>query len=361
VKHALLHEFMSQNREELLDVAVRKMKQTTPEWPSAELGKGFGIIIDEIIRALQHDAGLAANSPLPGKSEAASRHGADRQARGYAIEKIALDYGAISNAVGEVAAKKDLSFSGREYQVFNQCIDTAAATALEQFWNQAREQRHAEETTRVGFLAHELRNSLASARMAFALLRRGDVGIRSRTADVLDRSLTSLDDTINKTLLAVQLNSRMKPDRARISVKRLLCDVADAAVAERDIVLAVEADESLHVHADPRLLFSAVSNLVQNAIKFTHRGGRIVLRSYRAAASVVIEVEDGCGGLPSGKQEELFAPFVQKGDKHRGLGLGLAITREAIEADGGELSVRNIPDKGCVFTVALRSTSAPSP
>ena len=60
-----------------------------------------------------------------------------------------------------------------------------------------------------------------------------------------------------------------------------------------------------------------------------------------------------CGGLPDGASTELFEPFVQRGTDRSGLGLGLAIVRQAVEAHGGTVAVENLPGRGCVFTVRL--------
>jgi signal transduction histidine kinase len=66
-----------------------------------------------------------------------------------------------------------------------------------------------------------------------------------------------------------------------------------------------------------------------------------------------VEVEDRCGGLPQGNAGELFEPFVQQGENRTGFGLGLAIVKQALEAHGGRVSVRNLPGKGCVFSLDL--------
>jgi signal transduction histidine kinase len=65
----------------------------------------------------------------------------------------------------------------------------------------------------------------------------------------------------------------------------------------------------------------------------------------------MIEVKDECGGLPDGKAEELFRPFEQKSSDRTGLGLGLSISRRAVQANDGTLSVRNIAGVGCIFTI----------
>jgi signal transduction histidine kinase len=348
-----LHEFMATHRQELLPNVLRAVRASAPDGNADDMASGFADLIDEIIRALQHDAGLSEASPLPGKSPAAMWLGSRHQARGYFIARIALDVGAISDCVGALARREGVAFAGHEYQVFNQCIDTATASALEQFWECDREQREHDETERLGLVIHELRNALAGARMAFSVLRGGEVGVRSKTGDVLDRSLRHLEALVGEMEFAVHLSAGAKLEQQQLSVATLIGNVADAAVPERNIRLERRVEQGLMVYADERLLFSAVNNLVQNAFKFTHEGGRILIRASRQGASVLIEVEDECGGLPSGKPEELFAPFVSKGKQRRGLGLGLTITRDAVEAHGGGISLTDLPGKGCVFRLTL--------
>jgi hypothetical protein len=108
------------------------------------------------------------------------------------------------------------------------------------------------------------------------------------------------------------------------------------------------------VNADPQLLASAVMNLLNNAFKFTHTGGRVVLRALRDDRCVHIEVEDECGGIPDGAQE----PFKAFADRRRavdrtGLGLGLSIARKAVRMHGGDIHFRNLPGKGCVFVIEV--------
>jgi C4-dicarboxylate-specific signal transduction histidine kinase len=78
------------------------------------------------------------------------------------------------------------------------------------------------------------------------------------------------------------------------------------------------------------------------------------VRTTVADGLVSIEVEDECGGLPERNAEALFTPFGPRRGKDRtGLGLGLDISRKAVKACGGEIRVRNLPGKGCVFSIEL--------
>lgn len=81
--------------------------------------------------------------------------------------------------------------------------------------------------------------------------------------------------------------------------------------------------------------------------------GHVSLITLAIADRVLIQIEDECGGLPPGEVEHLFRLFEQQGADRTGLGLGLAISRQGVEDSGGVIHVRNLPGRGCVFTVDL--------
>jgi C4-dicarboxylate-specific signal transduction histidine kinase len=82
--------------------------------------------------------------------------------------------------------------------------------------------------------------------------------------------------------------------------------------------------------------------------------------SARATSELVsIDVADECGGLPPGKADELFRPYLQRGVDRSGIGLGLAICLKGAHAIGGDIRVRDLPGTGCVFTVELPRSTPP--
>jgi len=113
------------------------------------------------------------------------------------------------------------------------------------------------------------------------------------------------------------------------------------------------------VSGDWQILAAALANLLQNAFKFTPVNGHISLTVHAESDRVLFDVEDSCGGLPSGRIEDLFQPYSQRGADRSGVGLGLAICQRAAQANGGELRVRNLPGKGCVFTLDLPRKAPP--
>jgi hypothetical protein len=132
-------------------------------------------------------------------------------------------------------------------------------------------------------------------------------------------------------------------------------EIGATVVAQaRGLHLAVTTvDRMVIVEADRPILAAAIANLVQNAFKFTLPGTTVKLRASATTSRVLIEIEDECGGLPSGEAESLLRPFVQKGRDRTGVGLGLSICLKAVKMMAGQLHIRDLPDKGCIFTIDL--------
>jgi signal transduction histidine kinase len=208
----------------------------------------------------------------------------------------------------------------------------------------------------IGFIAHEVRNPLSAARMAFQSLRRTLLSQGGRSVDILDRNLHRTADVIDSALTHVWLKMGVVPRAESILVSDFIREIELDASLEADgktITLIVDVERDLKITGDTRLLRSAVSNLLQNALKFSRAGTQVTLRARQAEGRVLIEIEDACGGLPPGRAEELFAPTVQRADDRSGFGLGLAIALQAANAHNGTVKVRDLPGHGCIFTIDL--------
>ena len=104
-------------------------------------------------------------------------------------------------------------------------------------------------------------------------------------------------------------------ERTALSLTELLAEAvaeSDVYAQTKDIRLGLSVEEGLTVEGDSRLLRSAVTNLLRNAVKFTSHGS-VMIRARRDGMLARVEVEDCCGGLPEGKLASLFQPFVQVG------------------------------------------------
>jgi len=348
-----LYQFLSEKRGEILELCTAKLRDRQPDRDANELLGELPAFLDEVTLAIARENSRSPEDPSVSMgSGPAAELGRQRRRIGFDVQLTVLSLGVISDSVGELGTNGGLSFDAHDYQVFNQCLDDAMATALTEYWKLDREQPANDSMVQLAFFAHELRNSLSGVQMAWRFLAEGHGGLHGRTAKVLERNLQRALDMIGDTLLGAQLTARAPLSLTTVNVAQMLDNIRAAAVPERNVSISVNADPSLEIEADEKVLVSAVNNLVQNAIKFTHDAGAIEVRASQQDNDVSIEVEDECGGLPPGDPQRLFELFVRSSDP-RSTGLGLTIARQAVQAHGGEITVRDLPGKGCVFGIRI--------
>jgi K+-sensing histidine kinase KdpD len=109
----------------------------------------------------------------------------------------------------------------------------------------------------------------------------------------------------------------------------------------------------LIITGDHQLVYSALSNVIQNAIKFTPKDHKIQIRGKRIQKRIVIEVEDECGGLRTKNAKDLFKSYEKINENKSGMGLGLAITQKAVTLNRGTIEARDLPGKGCIFSITF--------
>ena len=349
----MLHEFLTTNREEIIARArAMAVSRTAPRATGGELENGIPLFLTQLVEMLR--------TPGPGFGaeigDSATKHGDDMGRMGFTVGQVVQDYGGLCQAITELAVESGTSISSEEFKTLNGCLDGAVASAVTQFGRQREQSISDQGAEHLGVLAHELRNALNTATLGLGALQSGAVGTSGSTSEVVFRSLTRMRELLDRSLAEVRLKAGLHR-RTDLSVAALIEDVAIAAgveAAHRGLQLTVEpVADDVTIYADAQILVSALSNLLQNAFKFTPAPGHVSLRTHATVDFVKIEIEDACGGLPAGRIEDLFRMFEQRGDDRTGLGLGLAISRQGIEESGGTIRVRDLPGKGCVFTVDL--------
>ena len=164
-----------------------------------------------------------------------------------------------------------------------------------------------------------------------------------------------MQELIDHSLNVARVASGVEARRERVHLKSMIEDaqmVASSEAAEKQVTLKHRVEDA-EVSLDLRLIRSALNNLVRNAVKYSVIGGTVELRARVVNSTITFEVEDSCGGLPKGKVEEAFAPFVRMNKSETGFGLGLAISKQAADAHGGAIRVQNLPGRGCIFVLEL--------
>jgi signal transduction histidine kinase len=359
----MLHDFIAANRDAI--IGRTKGRVGSPPWPSVSthaLEGGLPVFLTQIAETLRLES---AETPFPASAigAAAARHGAELRGNGFDVSQVVHGYGDICHAITELAVERKASITIEEFHTLNRCLDTAIAEAVNEHARSTARARSAGEVERLGHAAHDLRDILNTALLAFHVLRKGTVGIHGSTGAVLGKSLMSLREVVDRALSEVRLTTG-KPRRERLSVVAFIDEIAATGRLHseyRHVQFKVEpVDSGLALEGDPQLLTSAVMNLLHNGFKNTPAGGLVVLRARAEERRLILEVEDECGGFPE-RKGDLFQVFGdRRGSDRSGLGLGLSIARKAMRAHGGDIHIRNIPGKGCVFVIDVPLASEDS-
>ena len=221
-------------------------------------------------------------------------------------------------------------------------------------------------------VSHELRTPLTAIRVV------GEVALRDdRDAAAYRTVIGSMLEEVDR--LSILVDRLLTLSRAQTGEEKLsreivaLADLAEEVVAELG-VLAEEKQQDLRIeaHGGPRtlgdriVLRQAITNLIDNAIKYTPSGGKICVRVLQTAEAAVLEVRDTGPGIPKDVQTHIFDRFSPASAPLRtmraagGWGLGLAIARWAVEANGGTISATS-SSEGSEFRLTLPFAMPPDP
>jgi PAS domain S-box-containing protein len=262
--------------------------------------------------------------------------------------------------------------SGRQYTTSDVAlaIDVArrAAAAVDnaQLYQRLRtEDRRKDEF--LATLAHELRNPLAPLRTGLSLLQGStDRNVVRRTHEIMDRQLTHMVRLIDDLLdLSRVTRGKVQLERARVDLRSM---VGIAIEASRPLIdgaglqLVVRMPETpVIVDGDRMRMSQVLSNLLNNAAKFTERGGAVEVEMSDAGSDVEVRVTDSGIGIPKQMLTHIFEMFAQVGDAgartQSGLGIGLTLVKRLVELHGGQVWAESDgPGRGSAFVIRLPRT-----
>jgi signal transduction histidine kinase len=212
-------------------------------------------------------------------------------------------------------------------------------------------------------LSHELRTPLTSILGYLDLFERGTLGplseIQGHAIDVIGRNAHTLTRQLNNLLYLQEVRSsqlKLAPVTIYDMVLRLVAELQPQAQGA-GLSLEMALEPTMAFPGDAMALEQAVRNLIDNALKFTPRGGYIRVTLEDDPSRIILRVEDSGIGIPAEAQEKVFVPFYQVDSSlarpYPGAGLGLAIVRHVIAAHGGQVTVRSAPGSGSTFAVVL--------
>ncbi len=214
----------------------------------------------------------------------------------------------------------------------------------------------------VATVAHEFRTPLTSLRMAIHLCAEEVVGpLTEKQADLMaasredcERLQGIVDDLLD--LSRIQ-SGRMALRVERLDVGALLEGAAGglrSAAEAGGVELTVTSEETPDVQADPERIQLVLTNLLANALRHTAPGGRVEARAMPTGGAVRFEVRDTGEGIAREHHDRIFDKFYRvPGARPGGVGLGLYISREIVQAHGGAMGVESEPGKGSNFWFTL--------
>ena len=361
-----LHQFIVENRSQIIERARERVRGRTAQGTvEAKLAHGVSLFLTQLVAAFApldtphalQVLGLAHSKSI---SDSAAQHGHELLRNGFTVAQVVLGYGDVSQVVNELAREADAQIRAEDFELFNRCLDETIAGAVTAYGELRESDLAYEGTERLGVFAHELRNLLNTAALSFALLKEGRVPLNGSIGAMHARSLSALSALVERSLAEVRLGSGT-PLLTTLSLHDFIAEIGVSAAMHAEgygLQLVVNpASAELFIQADRQLLGSALTNLLQNAFKYSRPRGTVSLTAHALEDRIFIDVCDECGGLPEGKAEQLFQPF-SRGANRSGLGLGLGIALHAVRANAGDITVRDVPGIGCVFTIELPRQAA---
>src|SRR5213594_1915785 len=289
-------------------------------------------------------------------------------AMGAAVGLALLGSGLIAHRMTQSLQKLSAATSAVAAGSFEEPIAVEGRDEVGQlarsFSSMARELRRMEETKEEFFasVSHELRSPLTSIREGAHLLRDRVSGPlndkQRRLVEIIAAGADRLLGLVNQILEVSRLRAGVLPiQRERLDLDKVITRAVEELKPSADqagVVLERESlGEDFSLLGDEERLLQIVVNLVGNAIHFTRRGGRVVVRLVCTGQELEIQVEDTGIGIPSGELPYVFEPYRQAHGDRGGTGLGLAIVRGVAQAHGGRVTVESQEGKGSRFTVLL--------
>jgi len=263
----------------------------------------------------------------------------------------------LGNAVNKVAdgdfsirlnEKKGFSEIRRINSNFNKMVEELSATEILQ-------------TDFVSNVSHEFKTPITAIE-GYATLLGGSEGTTPEQAEYIDKILFNtkrLSSLVGNILLLSKVDNQTIPNKKNTfrldeQVRQALLS-HESAWTEKDCELDVELDEVSYFGNEP-LLFHVWSNLIGNAIKFGPECGKIIISLHEQNDLILFSVSDEGEGVSDEAKKHVFDRFYQTDSSHKseGNGLGLALVKQILKLEGGEISVSDAEIGGAKFTVTLR-------
>jgi signal transduction histidine kinase len=294
--------------------------------------------------------------------DVAREHAVTRVHLGFDIRQLVQEFAILRRVIVGVLRETDVApLDVEQMEEITELIESAIAEVVDSYVRARDFDARRVEAEHIGFVAHELRSPLMTAQLVAGQLCSDAKHDEDKRGELLQRSLRRATALIEGILQTERLEARViEPSRERLLLREVIEPPVESArvrAQAKNFELRAEYDSNTFIFADRKLTISAVQNLIDNAVKFTNHGA-VELRVEERCEDVVIHVIDRGPGISTEELAIIFEPF-RRGSTHGGVpgaGLGLAITKRALEAQGSSIQCESRPGEGAHFWFALPKT-----
>jgi two-component system phosphate regulon sensor histidine kinase PhoR len=214
----------------------------------------------------------------------------------------------------------------------------------------------------LSMFAHDMKNPVITAEGFISRMLSGKTGplteIQKNYLELVKEELDGLQGLITDFLEfsrfeAAECKPVLSPFNIAASVRKHI-EIAKVEAEKKNITLTCDAGETETIaNADAMLIGRVITNLLDNAIKYTNTGGAITVSLFDLDDKVLVQVRDTGPGIPEEHLPYIFDAFYRGKRDMRGSGLGLTIAKTIVEAHGGKIWVESVPEKGSTFSFTL--------
>jgi signal transduction histidine kinase len=214
-------------------------------------------------------------------------------------------------------------------------------------------------------LAHDLRNPINTISMAASSLRDANTkeSLRTTMIGMIDRSTRRvnrlIEDLIDNAIIERSGKLPMNPQlQGARDIVDEVCELSKVQARKKAIEVYCHIESNATIFADRDRLLQVLTNLLDNAIKFTPEGGTVRLKAEEEPDAIRFLISDTGPGISEDEREHVFEPYWQASSTaHSGVGLGLAIAKQVVEQHGGEIWVESKPGQGTTFVFTIPTNS----
>lgn len=328
-------------------------------------------LLDELARDLS--TGKAQSLVAVASNEAPKLHGLERLHVGYDIVEVVAEYGILQELVLELAERNGVDISGEPARIMTRVFASAIAAAVDTYAREKTIEIQQRREEHFSFVVHDLRTPVAAIATARAVLEKSmpeevRAGPAGKMLSILERNTERIGMLLKRTaadqqrtILATQ---ETEPQRREFDlwplVEGLLAEM-EPIRTQPEVRLLNTVPDDLTVFADSLMLSQIFQNLLSNALRYTMEGAVTVgAASIEPRRSVRCWVSDTGRGIEPHRLTRIFDKLESDRLHEGGLGLGLSIVKQLVEAHGGRVTVESEVGRGSTFFFTIPDVEGPS-